>query len=274
MSYLFGDSDLAAQRLGLVASTFRPVSEEFLVEMVIPDKEPPELAIDLGCGPGHSTRMISETVKASRTLGLDTSEHFISMAKDSASQGVAFAVHDFTQTPFPEGPADLLYSRFELTHFGDWKTLISSWSTQLRANGLLILEEVEWIRTGEPAFSIYLGMLESLMHSQSLDLYIGPRLEQMGQPPGLQKTESRVRRVPAPLRKAAMMFLMNLWAWREEPFIQESYPPDFIEQIEMGLQELTEDPADLIAGEEFSDLSPEAGIEWGMRQVAFRKIGD
>lgn len=268
MSYLFGDSDLAAQRLGLVASTFRASSVDFVAEIV---QEPPELAIDLGCGPGHSTRMLSEAIKAKRTLGLDSSEHFVQIAQESGSQTIAFVVHDFAQTPFPEGPADLLYSRFELTHFKDWKTLISSWGTQLRPDGVLILEEVEWIRTGEPAFSIYLGMLESLMRHQGLELYIGQKLELLGEPAGLRKIDTKVRRVPAPRRKAAMMFLMNLWTWREDKFIEENYPPDFVEQIEMGLQEHTEDPMDLIE-EEYSDLAPETGIEWGIRQMAFRKI--
>lgn len=263
MRYLFGDSEIAAQRLDLVASTFRASSGEFLTEMV---SQPPDLAMDLGCGPGHSTKMLAEAVGAARTVGLDSSDRFIAMARERASDSIAFYLHDFSAIPFPEGPAGVLYSRFELTHFPQPKDLISAWATQLADVGLLVLEEVEWIRTGEPTFTIYLGIVESLMGSLSSKLYVGESLERLGEPPGLKKIETKVRRVPVQARTAAMMFLLNLWSWRDQPFIRETYPPDFIEQLEMSLQELTEE----LFVEEGGLRVEETGIEWGIRQIAFR----
>src|SRR4051794_17612598 len=68
--YAYGDSDLAAERLALVATVFEPTSREF-VQAAAPRS--PALAVDLGCGPGHTTRLLHEATGAARTLGLDAS---------------------------------------------------------------------------------------------------------------------------------------------------------------------------------------------------------
>jgi trans-aconitate 2-methyltransferase len=54
--YTYGDSALAAERLGLVARMFEPTTRSFL-EAVI--GRSPALAVDLGCGPG--IRPVSST---------------------------------------------------------------------------------------------------------------------------------------------------------------------------------------------------------------------
>ena len=59
--YLYGDSDVAAERLGIVAGIFRETTRAFLEETV---RERPALAIDLGCGPGHTTRLIQDVTGA------------------------------------------------------------------------------------------------------------------------------------------------------------------------------------------------------------------
>ncbi|GAG40450.1 unnamed protein product, partial [marine sediment metagenome] len=68
MSYAFGDTEIAATRLGMVARVFEPASRAFLREV---DPAARELVVDLGCGPGHTTALLAEALQCRRTVGLD-----------------------------------------------------------------------------------------------------------------------------------------------------------------------------------------------------------
>lgn len=69
-AYAFGDSDAAACRLALVARVFESSSRAFLARACPPR---PVLAVDVGCGPGHSTRVLGEVSGARQVIGLDAS---------------------------------------------------------------------------------------------------------------------------------------------------------------------------------------------------------
>src|ERR1700754_1705417 len=56
-SYSFGDSPTAADRLAVMARVFEPEMRVFLAKW---SHLSPELAIDLGCGPGYTTRLLAE----------------------------------------------------------------------------------------------------------------------------------------------------------------------------------------------------------------------
>jgi|SRR5215210_2313392 len=62
--YSFGETELAAERLRLVSEVFDPTSEAFLFESV---RTRPRLALELGCGPGFTTRLLSRTARPDRT---------------------------------------------------------------------------------------------------------------------------------------------------------------------------------------------------------------
>src|SRR5881398_3141847 len=116
MPYAFGDSDSAARRLALVHEVFAATTRPFLADWV---REPPDLAVDLGCGTGLSTHFLAEVTAAHHVAGLDSSARFIALARPSATNRVQFFEHDVTRVPFPVVPADLLYCRLLLTHLPD-----------------------------------------------------------------------------------------------------------------------------------------------------------
>jgi hypothetical protein len=101
--YVFGDSALAARRLGLLAEVFEPTSRAFLADAgaQLAGPGPLELAVDLGCGPGHTTRLLVSVLGARRTLGLDQPAFFVALAAEDPPPGASFAVHDVTAVPFP-----------------------------------------------------------------------------------------------------------------------------------------------------------------------------
>ncbi len=89
----------------MLATVFAPASQAFQQDIV---STTPQLAIDLGCGPGYTTHLLAETTGAAQAVGLDNSEHFIALARAKASEHITFLRHDVTQIPFPCGPGDLI----------------------------------------------------------------------------------------------------------------------------------------------------------------------
>src|SRR5580704_8338213 len=76
--YSFGETNLAAERLRVVSEVFDPTSEAFVSEIV---RDHPGLALDLGCGPGFTTRLLSRIARPERTVGVDRSKAFLSQAR-------------------------------------------------------------------------------------------------------------------------------------------------------------------------------------------------
>jgi trans-aconitate 2-methyltransferase len=254
MSYLFSDTDLAARRLKVLADVYAPTSRAFLEAVVT---NTPRIAVDLGCGPGYTTRLLAEVTDCKRAIGIDASEYFLSLARQDAPEHIAFFSHDVTQVPFPVEQNDLIFCRFLLTHLQDPQSIIERWATQLGPRGLLLVEEVEWIESEHPTLSTYLSIVAAMLEQQANQLYIGPALDAMLVGNGLQKRVSRVYRYPVSTKQAATMFSMNISAWKNRPFLQEHYAPGMIEQLEQELRMLAE------------TSTAEGEITWGMRQIAY-----
>jgi SAM-dependent methyltransferase len=256
MSYLFKDTDRAAQRLQVLANVFAGSSRPFMQEVV---STVPQLAVDLGCGPGYTTHLLADITQCIQAVGLDSSEHFITLAASSATERISFIHHDVTRIPFPTGQCDLIFCRMLLTHLQDPSSVIERWVTQLRPQGLLLIEEVEWIRTEHVLFRRYLDIVAAMLEQQANQLYIGPLLDQQAVSDGLRRRLSRVYHLPVSTAQAATMFFLNVHAWKNQPFIQKQYSTTMIDQLEHDLQELAE------------TSTSEGEIEWGMRQIAYER---
>ncbi len=257
MSYLFQDTARAARRLQILADVFAPSSRAFLQDMV---SRVPQVALDLGCGPGYTTRLLVDITRCVRAIGLDNSEHFLTLARRNATERMSFVRHDVTQVPFPIEQSDLISCRFLLTHLRDPQSVIERWATQLRPQGLLLLEEVEWIQTERSLFRTYLDIVAAMLEHQANQLYIGPLLDKLQMGNGLRRRVSRVYHLPVSTVQAATLFYLNIQSWKNQPFIQGHYAASMIEQLEHHLRELVE------------TSTSEGEIEWGLRQLAYDRV--
>ncbi|MDE2991098.1 MAG: class I SAM-dependent methyltransferase [Chloroflexota bacterium] len=251
--YAFGDSEIAAARLRLAANVFQPEMERLIGRA--PSR--PGSAYDLGCGPGHTTRIVAGTARPGRTVGLDTSKRFIEMARAQPMAGVEYLEHDVTLTPFPCGPADLLFSHFLLSHLPDPRTALTAWMSQLRPSGLLLLDEVSDIWTTHPVFMRYLEMVERVVDAAGGQLYAGKTMERAVADSAGDIVSSELVEHPVSTAQAAAMFRLNLAVWRETPTAQAIVPAASIAEIACELDGLAESSSD-------------HEIVWGMRQVICR----
>lgn len=280
--YAFGDSDQAARRLALVAEVFEPSTRRLLEDEVgapAAGAEPGgrtgtagmvDLAVDLGCGPGHTTRLLAETIRPRRAVGLDSSPAFVDLARRDQERRArarrppgtpiepAFAVHDVTRTPFPTGPADLLFCRFLLSHLSSPGEAIAAWATQLRPGGILLVDEVDRIDPRDPTLHDYLAAVGAVLAHQGHRLEIGPLLDALPAPAGLDRLVSRVVTLDPPAAKAAEMFAMNLRVWRTHPYARSKLGDAELDRLAGGLDALVSSPGD-------------ASITWGIRQLIYRR---
>ena len=250
--YAFGDSDLAARRLRLLSDTFAESSSSFMRESV---RTQPQRAADLGCGPGFSTHLLATTLKPSHTVGLDNSENFLAYARKTANAKVSFHLHDITAGPFPCGPFDLIFSRFELTHLPEPEAAVMLWVSQLRPGGLLLIEEVECIDTADPAFLTYLDMQQEMLAHQRNTLFIGRRIDAITGSERLHRRASSARDVSVSGSRAAAMFEMNLGVWRHSDFVRERWQHATLDRLEQDIH--------LIA----NGNTDEPSIRWRLRQI-------
>lgn len=250
-AYAFGDDGVAAERLGVLQGVFGSASAAFVTEWR-PARV--ELALDLGCGPGFTTRMVAELCRGARVIGLDASDAFLALADDD----IEVMRHDVTVMPFPVPRADLVYARYLLAHLDEPNACVRAWSTQMRAGGRLLLEEVEAIEAGPAVFGRYLATVAAMMCDEGHELYVGPSLDTVAVAPGSRRVFSGLTEVRPTTGEAARMFLPNLGVWRSRPAVRAHADEATLDRLAAELQALTNSES---RGE----------IVWHMRQTVFER---
>jgi len=173
--YSFGETNLAAERLRVVSEVFDPTSKAFVSETV---RNRPGLALDLGCGPGFTTRLLSRVARPERTVGVDRSKAFLSQARAGAAAGKGYVTADVAVAPLRiagiGAQPDLIYARFLSSHLAE--QAVAGWAKELAAGGLLLLEEVDSISTEVAAFDEYLKIASEVLAQYGNELFVGARL--------------------------------------------------------------------------------------------------
>jgi trans-aconitate 2-methyltransferase len=253
--YTFGDTPVAARRLELLSDAFEPSTRVFLAEAA---PRGPRVALDLGCGPGSSTRLLAEVTGARRTVGIDTSPAFLEVASGQPVPGIGFVRHDATTVPLPGAPVDLIYCRLLLAHVPDPVATVRAWATQLTPGGRLLVDEMEWIDTSHPVLAAYETVVLDLVASRGAPMYAGPMVATILGAPGWRQCRNTVRRVSIPAPTAARIYELNLTTWRDDPHIRERHSSDQIDDLARDLRALAESTA----------ADP---VVWTVRQVAFER---
>jgi trans-aconitate 2-methyltransferase len=253
VTYTFGDSERAAQRLALVAQVFEPASRAFLAESAPRGRA---LALDLGCGPGHTTALVAETTASERCVGLDASPAYVEAAQRRATRRCEFQCHDVLALPYPTGRADAIYARFLVSHLADPAAALGAFASQLAPRGRLLLDEVEWIRSDGGTFLRYLGHVEAVLASQGQCLFVGERLHALSARHEAMRG-SRVRELAVDPRDAAGMFSMNWETLRENAAVAARTTASERDALAEELAALRDGDAQALP------------ITWGLRQVWF-----
>jgi trans-aconitate 2-methyltransferase len=205
VSYAFGDTDIARERLGIVADTFASPTRALLRDL------PPggrRYVVDLGCGPGYTTALLCDAFPHGFVTGLDASDAMVAEARERFPEAM-FAVADVT-TPL-RLPAHLVYARLLLGHLPDPENALAHWSTALLTGGLLVCEEPVRYRSDHPVFARYEEAVTAAVAARGANLWAGPALD--NDPPQCARFIDRVVEYPVPAARAAAMFWRNAATW-------------------------------------------------------------
>ena len=203
--YAFGDSDLARERLGLVADTFAAPTRAFLRDL---PPAPRRYVVDLGCGPGYTTALLQAAVRHGFFTGIDVSPAMIDEARVRVP-GAEFVVGDVT-APL-RLPAHLVYARLLLGHLSDPAGALASWAGALLAGGTLACEEPVRYRSDNPVFARYEEAVTAVVAANGATLWAGPALD--ADPPRCVRALDRVVTHPVRAGRAAAMFWRNAATW-------------------------------------------------------------
>jgi trans-aconitate 2-methyltransferase len=260
MKYVFASDELGGERLLRLHELFSEFTESFLEEY---GEKNLSLCLDLGCGPGFTTRLVADTLSPQNVIGLDNSEYFIRKALEFSRDypTISYQIHDVTKIPFPTEKADLIFFRFVLTHMAKCMESLHNWSGQLKENGLILLEETDSIQTNVSVFRKYLDIADRLLESNGNRLYVGELLENAQYRPFLEKKISRLSHVPATLSQAAKIFQYNILAWRKQKFIKENCSREELDDLEKEMVAFTKSTDESVV------------IEWTIRQIVLQKAG-
>ena len=259
MNYLFGDNERAARRLDVLARVFEHSTSRFVHDQLLahPLQRHPTV-LDLGCGPGRSTRMLADLC-GSPVIGLDNSDVFLWDARRLNPHRVSFRHHNVSRTPLPAAPADLMFSPLVLCHLKRPEEVVESWWSQLRPGGRLLVEEVESIDSHNDTFTTYLAIVEDALRRWQSDLYIGASLAKLDGDRSIETASSAVARLAVSNSDAAMMFSLNLPTLRQSDVVREAHDSATLDALQSDL--------DLIAysQDESSDVT------WLVRQITWRR---
>jgi SAM-dependent methyltransferase len=98
--------------------------------------------LDLGCGPGGITALLSERVgPAGRVVGFDADEAFLEHARRTAAPNVMFVAGDAYRTGLPDRSFDLVHTRFLASTAGKPEALLKEAMRLTRPDGVVAMQE-------------------------------------------------------------------------------------------------------------------------------------
>ena len=221
--YTFGDDDVAARRLDLLAHVYAPATRALLARWAPPTVG---LALDLGCGPGHTTLLLHELTGAARTVGVERSPAYAAAARAYLADvpGAEVVEHDVTTSPLPlpirdgdAAGADLVFARFLLTHLSQPRRALEVWAEALAPGGRLVVQETARLVSRDPALGRYYELVAELqaLHDQALD--VGSQLPELAAAAGLQVEHAARRPLNQRPAEMAALHVLNLRTWRHDP---------------------------------------------------------
>jgi len=234
--YTFGHTDLAARRLRLLNEFFGPGSVSFL-KSVSTGAGSRQVAVDLGCGPGMTTRMLANRFDAAQVVGFDASGEHVARAR-TAHPSLRFVTHDVTRTPFPEegANADVMYARFLMAHLTKRPHVVKKWGTQLVPGGVLILEETARLTSSDPALHQYYRILEAMQLHHGQAMQVGYELAGLVRDAGLDVVVERIDEYDVTAQQMATLHHLNIQTWREDEFVRSNYAEQTLNRLEFELE--------------------------------------
>jgi SAM-dependent methyltransferase len=154
------------------------------------------VCLDLGCGPGGITSLLSERVgKTGRVVGLDADPVFLEHARRHSAPNVEFVAGDAYASQLPARTFDLVHSRFVASTAGNPEALLAEAKRLARPDGTVALQEPDMATLAcyppHPAWARLKSALIGAFESVGSDISLGRRLFAVARSAGLADVHYR-----------------------------------------------------------------------------------
>ena len=236
--YTFGDQGPAAERLRRLAELYRPLSASALEQAAGMLNGAPELAIDLGAGPGHTTELLAEVTRARAVIGYERSPDFCAQARARCEGSVDFVEFDVGARDLPIQKVDLGFCRFLLTHLSNPLETMRRWKKAFRPDGVMVFIEVEHLSSRDPVLGRYYQIIEGVQAEHGQAMSIGQSLESLTQEAAWTVVASKTVDPGLPASAMATLHRPNLESVRKDPWVQGHFGPEELDEIALGLERI------------------------------------
>lgn len=238
MGYTFGDNQEASRRLRRLAEVYEPETRDLLNAVESERRSIRfELALDLGCGPGWSTRLIELILSPKRVIGLEASKAYVAEARLNLPQ-LEFIRHDVLTTPFPVDQADFIFCRFLLTHLPSPRAALESWASAAVSGAILAIHETQALHSTHPAISRYYEMVAQMQKHYGQELNVGALLDDAFRGTNWRLLRSQSVVLEKSVRDMAQLHVANLRTWGSNDFAIQAFDRHEIDQLENELDSI------------------------------------
>ncbi|MCC6887792.1 MAG: methyltransferase domain-containing protein [Hyphomicrobiales bacterium] len=181
------------ERLRIQAEAMAPETASLLDRIGV---APGWHCLDLGCGPGGITSLLSPRVgPAGRVVGLDRDRRFLAHARAGAPANVEFRQGDAYGSDLPDASFDLVHMRFIASTAGDPDRLLREAIRLARPGGVVALQEPDGSTLNcdppHPAWERLKAALLGAFAGVGADLTLARRLYRLAREAGLVEVQYR-----------------------------------------------------------------------------------
>ena len=133
--------------------------------------------LDLGCGQGNTTRLLSRALGATECIGVEFDAALVDYASAQLNPaGVSFQQGDVTKLPFPDASFDVVFCRYLLVHVPDPMRGVREMMRVVRPGGYVIAYEPDLVAEFSEPASTGLPLINRVWHGLFANPNIGRKL--------------------------------------------------------------------------------------------------
>lgn len=148
-TYIIRGGRIGRERLRVLSEVMAPGTASLLDRIGI---RPGFRVLDVGCGGGDVATVLSAHAGAGgRVVGIDIDAEAVAIARAEAAErgvaGISYVVGDFRDPAVlaaAQGPFDLVYARFVLSHLADPDAAIATLAGAVAPGGVVAVEDVDF----------------------------------------------------------------------------------------------------------------------------------
>jgi SAM-dependent methyltransferase len=248
--YAIEGGERGKKRLDVLSAVMDPLTTSLLDRAGI---DAAHRCVDIGCGGGHVTRELARRACDGHAVGIDIDPEVVELARlDAQQEGIenlVFRVGD--ATALDDGPYDLAYARFLLSHVDDPAGAVSAMVAALRPGGIVLVEDIDFsgsfCHPDSSAYRRYVELYRTTVARRGGNADIGPALPALLRAAGLNGIGLSVGQPAGLDGEAKLISPLTLERISRSIVEEDVAPAEEVEEVLAELYAFHEDPTTVMS---------------------------